>query len=505
MSEWLLEARELHTYYGASHVLHGVDFRIDRGETVGLMGRNGMGKSTLIRSMLGLVKPRDGEVRVRGTPMTGAEPLSRRAPGHRLRAGGPRHLSESHRAREPRDGGARRSRRAPRLDVRARARDLSAARRAARPRRLAAVGRRAADADDRPRADDESRSPDPRRGHRGPRAADREGDLAHRRRHPRARHRHADRRQELPGGHGDRRPQRDPRQGARRVRGRQPARCSRSRTSCTGISGSECRSSRSRRIASSTSASAIARRAAAHARLPARRAGLGRRCGATSPAASRGRPDCGAIVESRYGYGRSDPLAGAANGPVHARRGADRAARIARRARDRAPDPGRAQRRRLDRADPRGRRLRPLAARGHAGGARAGRGPLGREHRRRERRLRNDGPAREARAPSRRRRFGVPGLEPHLARSPEFRAWNIEEYLPRIACPVLAIQGEDDEYGTMEQMRPHRRRGRRRRARAPRRLPPFAAPGPAGRRHRRHRPLRRPRRSPDPDPEADRP
>jgi branched-chain amino acid transport system ATP-binding protein len=74
MSEALLEARELHTYYGASHVLHGIDFRIDRGETVGLMGRNGMGKSTLIRSMLGLVKPRHGEVRVRGSPMTGAEP-----------------------------------------------------------------------------------------------------------------------------------------------------------------------------------------------------------------------------------------------------------------------------------------------------------------------------------------------------------------------------------------------------------------------------------------------
>ena len=37
--------------------------------------------------------------------------------------------------------------------------------------------------------------------------------------------------------------------------------------------------------------------------------------------------------------------------------------------------------------------------------------------------------------------------------APEFRAWNIEEYLPRIACPVLALQGEDDEYGTMEQMR----------------------------------------------------
>jgi branched-chain amino acid transport system ATP-binding protein len=73
-SEALLEARELHTYYGASHILHGVDFRIGRSETVGLMGRNGMGKSTLIRSMLGIVKPRSGEVLVCGTPMTGAAP-----------------------------------------------------------------------------------------------------------------------------------------------------------------------------------------------------------------------------------------------------------------------------------------------------------------------------------------------------------------------------------------------------------------------------------------------
>jgi branched-chain amino acid transport system ATP-binding protein len=71
----LLEARGLHTYYGASHVLHGVDFAIGRGEVVGLMGRNGMGKSTLIRSMLGFVTPREGEVRVRGTTMTGAPPF----------------------------------------------------------------------------------------------------------------------------------------------------------------------------------------------------------------------------------------------------------------------------------------------------------------------------------------------------------------------------------------------------------------------------------------------
>ncbi|MBR0568943.1 ABC transporter ATP-binding protein [Azoarcus sp. L1K30] len=71
MSNVLLEARELHTYYGSSHILHGVDFRIHKGETLGLMGRNGMGKTTLIRSMLGLVKPRHGTVSVRGDLMTG--------------------------------------------------------------------------------------------------------------------------------------------------------------------------------------------------------------------------------------------------------------------------------------------------------------------------------------------------------------------------------------------------------------------------------------------------
>ena len=76
-SEIILEASQLHTYYGSSHILHGVDFRINKGEALGLMGRNGMGKTTLIRSMLGLVKPRHGEVKVRGDAMTGA-------PTHRI-------------------------------------------------------------------------------------------------------------------------------------------------------------------------------------------------------------------------------------------------------------------------------------------------------------------------------------------------------------------------------------------------------------------------------------
>ncbi|WP_256659086.1 ABC transporter ATP-binding protein [Pseudomonas sp. A-1] len=67
----LVEARGLHTYYGNSHVLHGVDLHIAPGETLALLGRNGMGKSTTIRSILGLTAPRRGEVRIRGELVTG--------------------------------------------------------------------------------------------------------------------------------------------------------------------------------------------------------------------------------------------------------------------------------------------------------------------------------------------------------------------------------------------------------------------------------------------------
>jgi branched-chain amino acid transport system ATP-binding protein len=66
----IIEARDLHTYYGASHILHGIDFSISAGEAVGLMGRNGMGKTTLIRSLIGHVPPRRGEVKINGRVMT---------------------------------------------------------------------------------------------------------------------------------------------------------------------------------------------------------------------------------------------------------------------------------------------------------------------------------------------------------------------------------------------------------------------------------------------------
>lgn len=70
----IIEARGLHTYYGTSHILHGVDFTVSVGEAVGLMGRNGMGKSTLLRTLLGHVSARGGEIRIDGKTMTGAAP-----------------------------------------------------------------------------------------------------------------------------------------------------------------------------------------------------------------------------------------------------------------------------------------------------------------------------------------------------------------------------------------------------------------------------------------------
>src|SRR5581483_1084090 len=66
----LLEGRALDTFYGQSHVLRAVSVAIGPGETVGLMGRNGMGKTTLLSTLVGLVHPRSGEVRIDGRDAT---------------------------------------------------------------------------------------------------------------------------------------------------------------------------------------------------------------------------------------------------------------------------------------------------------------------------------------------------------------------------------------------------------------------------------------------------
>ncbi|MSQ56171.1 MAG: ABC transporter ATP-binding protein [Limnohabitans sp.] len=70
----LIDVQGLHSFYGESHVLRGIDFKVSPGETIGLMGRNGMGKSTLLKSVMGLVKPRRGVVSIKGKNMTGQSP-----------------------------------------------------------------------------------------------------------------------------------------------------------------------------------------------------------------------------------------------------------------------------------------------------------------------------------------------------------------------------------------------------------------------------------------------
>jgi branched-chain amino acid transport system ATP-binding protein len=71
MSAVLLQAQGLRAAYGASQVLFGIDFEIRAGEVMGLLGRNGMGKTTLIRSLLGIKSPQAGSVRFEGTEITG--------------------------------------------------------------------------------------------------------------------------------------------------------------------------------------------------------------------------------------------------------------------------------------------------------------------------------------------------------------------------------------------------------------------------------------------------
>jgi branched-chain amino acid transport system ATP-binding protein len=73
----LVTVEDIHTYYGKSHILHGVSLNVGRGEVVGLLGRNGVGKSTTLKTIMGLVHPHQGKILLGGTPITGQ-------PAHKL-------------------------------------------------------------------------------------------------------------------------------------------------------------------------------------------------------------------------------------------------------------------------------------------------------------------------------------------------------------------------------------------------------------------------------------
>ena len=95
----LLELNDIHTYYGAIHALRGVTLNVEEGEIVTLIGSNGAGKSTTLRTISGLLRPRQGEIRLRGERIDGRKPheiVARRAArtpddrpvGHRPAAAG---------------------------------------------------------------------------------------------------------------------------------------------------------------------------------------------------------------------------------------------------------------------------------------------------------------------------------------------------------------------------------------------------------------------------------
>lgn len=70
----ILEVEEIQTYYGESHVLHGLSLLVDEGEVVSILGRNGAGKTTTIRSIMGLTPPREGSIRFKGAEITKKKP-----------------------------------------------------------------------------------------------------------------------------------------------------------------------------------------------------------------------------------------------------------------------------------------------------------------------------------------------------------------------------------------------------------------------------------------------
>jgi branched-chain amino acid transport system ATP-binding protein len=71
----LLEVKDLNTFYGTSHVLQGISLNVAQGELVALLGRNGMGKSTTLKTIMGLVKSRSGQVIFDGKEITGFPPF----------------------------------------------------------------------------------------------------------------------------------------------------------------------------------------------------------------------------------------------------------------------------------------------------------------------------------------------------------------------------------------------------------------------------------------------
>ncbi len=93
MADVLLEVEGLEAGYGKKTVLQGVSLRVHEGEVVALLGHNGAGKSTTLKTILGLLPARAGQVRFAGRPWSNGDPARQRPPRHRAGAAGPRRAS----------------------------------------------------------------------------------------------------------------------------------------------------------------------------------------------------------------------------------------------------------------------------------------------------------------------------------------------------------------------------------------------------------------------------
>jgi len=70
----MIMVKDIHSYYGKSHILHGVSLELKQGELVCLLGRNGVGKSTTLKSIMGIVRPTQGSIRFDGKELVGSQP-----------------------------------------------------------------------------------------------------------------------------------------------------------------------------------------------------------------------------------------------------------------------------------------------------------------------------------------------------------------------------------------------------------------------------------------------
>ena len=96
MASDALSLTNVHAFYGDSHILHGVSFSLAPGAVLALLGRNGAGKTTCISTIIGLLAPREGEIRLYGDPIAGLSAGTHLASRNRPGAARPPRLSLAH-------------------------------------------------------------------------------------------------------------------------------------------------------------------------------------------------------------------------------------------------------------------------------------------------------------------------------------------------------------------------------------------------------------------------